>query len=180
MFEQNKYITEIYKKAWLELEKSTPLSGDCGVICAKKCCMGTSSDGMLLFPGEESLYNDSGSWYTIKDSGVTLPGNIKIKLFTCIGNCQRELRPLSCRIFPLMPYINSDGRIDLRFDLRGIGICPLISNPDLYPIDEGFIDNVHLAFSHLVYEKPVIKFLKFLSEQYDEIEALLRKFYSNA
>jgi hypothetical protein len=79
-----------------------------------------------------------------------------------------------------MPYINSDGRIDLRFDLRGIGICPLISNPDLYPIDEGFIDNVHLAFSHLVYEKPVIKFLKFLSEQYDEIEALLRKFYSNA
>lgn len=109
MFEQNKDITKIYKKAWLELEKSTPLSGDCGVICAKKCCMGTDSDGMLLFPGEESLYKDSGSWYTIKDSGVTLPGNIKIKLFTCIGNCQRELRPLSCRIFPLMPYINIVG-----------------------------------------------------------------------
>ena len=42
------------------LENATPLKGDCGRLCRAACCAGDEETGMLLFPGEETLYEGCG------------------------------------------------------------------------------------------------------------------------
>ncbi len=55
---------------------------------------------MLLFPGEEAYYiNKDG--YQIKQADGAL-------LLICSGTCRREDRPLSCRIFPLLPLVRGE------------------------------------------------------------------------
>ena len=64
----------------------TPLSADCGLVCGKACCKGDEETGMLLFPGEETVF-------PVKEKN----GN---RLCVCKGKCDRSTRPLSCIIFP--------------------------------------------------------------------------------
>lgn len=171
-----KYI-KLYRKVWKKLEDPTPLMGDCGMLCDKKCCAGTDQDGMLLFPGEEFLYEDmDSSWFQIIDSHIVLSDGYKIKLLVCGGECPREYRPLSCRIFPIMPYINDDGRAEFRLDLRSLGICPVVFNPRENPVEEEFIEALYHAFPPLLKDDAVVEFIEILSRQYDETAAFLSKF----
>ena len=70
----------------------TPLAFDCGRLCGSHCCQGGADAGMRLFPGETA---DSG--FTVRD---TADGG---RLLLCGGHCDRRVRPLACRIFPLFP-----------------------------------------------------------------------------
>ena len=36
----------------------TPLVRNCGQLCSAACCQGSDTEGMLLFPGEEELYEN--------------------------------------------------------------------------------------------------------------------------
>ena len=94
----------------------TPIVGDCGRLCKKRCCRGDESQGMRLLPGEyeASVLADFGQIY----------GDI----FVCSGECDRRRRPYACMVFPLFPFIME--RNDLLYvraipDLRGRRICPL-------------------------------------------------------
>ncbi len=171
-----KYI-KLYQKVWRKLDDPTPLMGDCGKLCDKKCCAGTENDGMLLFPGEEYLYESmNGDWFQIHNSHIVLSDGYQIKFFVCRGECPRECRPLSCRIFPIIPYLNDMGRTEFRLDLRSLGICPIVYSPRENPVEEEFIEALYDAFPRLLKDDAVVEFIDILSRQYDETASFLAKF----
>lgn len=168
----------LYNKVLKKLGNVTPLQFDCGKLCGAKCCSGTENDGMLLFPGEEYLYHDK-DWCSVKDTHITLSDGYVVKLLVCNGKCPRDERPLSCRIFPLMPYINEQGRVDFRIDLRGLGICPLAQNTEEHPIQDEFVDGLYKAFPPLLKDEKVVEFIEVLSNQYDDTVNIIEKFTDN-
>ena len=104
------------------LEKATPLKGDCGRVCGGACCRPDEDGqgGMLLFPGEERLYDPlPPGWRLERDAGV-LDG---AWLLICDGTCDRRMRPLSCRLFPLLPT-----PAGCRMDRRAWAVCPLMDS----------------------------------------------------
>lgn len=101
----------------------TPLRTDCGRVCGGACCQPdeTGRGGMLLFPGEEQLYQGKPGFTVLPDSALGIPA----LLLTCEGRCDRTDRPLSCRIFPLLPRLRN-GEIRVVRDRRGFEVCPLL------------------------------------------------------
>ena len=100
----------------------TPLRIDCGRVCGGACCQSDEDGqgGMLLFPGEEQLYQRlPPGWRIIRDDGVR-EGAL---LLICDGTCDREMRPLSCRLFPLLPT-----PAGCRMDRRAWAVCPLMES----------------------------------------------------
>ena len=102
------------------LENVTPLRQDCGRICGGACCAcdEDGQGGMLLFPGEEALYDPLPAGFAITDDDAVIKGG---KLLTCLGSCNRSDRPLSCRLFPLLPTEKG-----AKLDRRGWAVCPLM------------------------------------------------------
>ena len=101
----------------------TPLKTDCGRICGGAGCLPDEDGrgGMLLFPGEETLYEKLPEGFSIAPA-AEIPGAL---LLTCGGTCARAVRPLSCRLFPLLPR-EKDGRVTAVRDRRGFIVCPLL------------------------------------------------------
>ena len=104
------------------LESVTPLRQDCGRYCGGACCESDEDGqgGMLLFPGEEALYETLPEGFSIRADDAALPG---MKLLTCDGICERENRPLSCRLFPMLPT-----RTGAKMDRRAWAVCPLMES----------------------------------------------------
>ena len=102
------------------LENLTPLRGDCGRYCGGACCQSDEDGqgGMLLFPGEEALYAPLPPGYRLESNTAVIPEG---KLLVCDGTCDRENRPLSCRLFPLLPT-----RKGTKMDQRAWAVCPLM------------------------------------------------------
>lgn len=112
----------------------TPLRGhDCGQLCECACCAGDTGSGfgMRLFPGE--------------DSALEIIENENGRFAVCGGKCDREQRPLACRIFPFYPAIDDDGEVTAIIDGRGARLCPLVRCCDDVIFDEDFIDAVEDA-----------------------------------
>lgn len=104
------------------LENVTPLNGDCGRFCGGACCLPDEDGqgGMLLFPGEEALYREMPQGFAVSPDDSVVPGG---RLITCAGTCERSARPLSCRLFPLLPV--PGGAV---MDQRGWPVCPLMEH----------------------------------------------------
>ena len=100
----------------------TPLKRDCGRGCGAACCQSDEDGqgGMLLFPGEEKLYAALPKGWAIKPDSAVIPGGL---LLICDGQCDRDMRPLSCRLFPLLPT-----RTSARMDQRAWAVCPLMES----------------------------------------------------
>ena len=47
-------------------------------------------------------------------------------MLVCDGPCDRDRRPLACRIFPLTPVKAASGRWTVRMDARARAMCPLV------------------------------------------------------
>lgn len=110
---------EILLRAYAALGDHTPLLTDCGALCGAACC-GTDADGqggVYLFPGERALLR-ACEWARV------LPAAFAPILY-CDGPCDRALRPLGCRIFPLTPVRGKNGRWTVRMDVRARAMCPL-------------------------------------------------------
>lgn len=101
----------------------TPLKTDCGRLCGGACCEGDEETGMLLFPGEEALY-EGCTFARVIPADFSL-GGTDVKLLVCSGRCERDNRPLACRLFPLFLTFKEDGVTKLRLDRRAKGVCPL-------------------------------------------------------
>ena len=102
------------------LEHITPLTGDCGRLCGAACCDSLPGEreetGMLLFPGEAALY-EGAEGFRVEEAPAG-------ELLICSGRCERAERPLSCRMFPLLPVLREDGIHAVR-DERARAVCPL-------------------------------------------------------
>lgn len=145
------------------LEDITPLHTDCGQVCDGRCCKASQGrEGMLLFPGEERLYRNTDFQLKTTQGGT---------LLTCDGRCDRSARPLACRIFPLFPHVDANGRVSAVYDPRGYSLCPLVFEAAHVPLERAFVRAVRRAGRILMQDAACAVFLR---EQSEEIDELLR------
>ncbi len=146
-----------YQKLYAEANRiigdKTPLKKDCGLVCGGACCKGNDDTGMLLFPFEETVFQ-------VKEKD-------DVRLCVCNGHCDRNDRPLSCRIFPFFPYVTAEGKIKVIPDVRGINICPLISHFDEVRFDRGFLYRVKKVGRLLYADEECRRFLVDTSREID-------------
>jgi|GEM_PF-220574 len=133
------FNTTATEKARQYLEKTTPLKGDCGLLCGSVCCKKDASRsndfGMWLFPHEEKLYKNNTNLKIKKAEG-----NNSYPFLMCGYSgengsfCKREERPLFCRFFPYFPVVEEIARNgEKRFKVKIIihpsafKLCPAIS-----------------------------------------------------
>ena len=152
-----------------KLNNVTPLKKDCGRICGARCCRSLDGEetGMLLFPGEADAYADKAGW-EIRETA-------RGKMILCPGMCNREERPLSCRLFPLLPLIGDDGKIRVIPDQRAKPVCPLACQGK-EALDPAFIDAVREAGELLAEHEEQAMFLDMLVEEQEELKELKKKF----
>lgn len=161
-------LLEIYSEIYGLLENRIPVLYDCGSLCSSACCQNNGL-GMLLFPHEEIYLNSLNNDFSIKDSKIEI-GGYKVKLLYCSGSCDRSMRPISCRIFPLFPFTYEDGRISVEFDPRASGTCPLL----LTDVDGIYMSGLFRLMVHkaafLLIKDPLI--MKFMVHITNELETL--------
>ena len=148
-----------------KLKNVTPLKRDCGRVCGARCCRPLEGEetGMLLFPGEAEAYAGKAGFEVRK----TARGDLLI----CSGTCDREDRPLSCRLFPLLPVIGDDGKVRAVTDLRAKAVCPL-ARQGKSAMDPAFADAVCEAGEILAAEDEQAVFLEILEEEQSELKEL--------
>lgn len=113
---------DVLLRAYAILGDRTPMLTDCGLLCGAACCQPDEDGqgGVHLFPGERELLGSCG-W------GRVQPGNLA-PMLVCEGPCERDQRPLGCRIFPLTPVRGKSGKWTVRMDARARAMCPLVSS----------------------------------------------------
>lgn len=153
-----------YDNLYARIGALTPLKSDCGRMCGGACCsVGDDLPGMFLFPGEEAMYEGKPGFVL---RTAPLPGYGPVTLLDCGGTCQRDLRPLSCRIFPLAPNVQGD-TVTVRLDPRGRAVCPL-SRGSRGALHGAFVDAVQQVFEELLRHPETAPFLRALSREIDE------------
>ena len=124
---------------------------------------------MLLFPGEAEAYAGKPGWEVRKAAGGDL--------LLCPGSCARDERPLSCRLFPLLPVIGDDDEIRVKTDLRARAVCPL-ARQGKSAMDPAFVEAVREAGRILAQSDEQAVFLDLLAEEQEQLKALMEKFIS--
>lgn len=154
-----------------KLNQATPLKQDCGRVCGARCCRPLEGEetGMLLFPGEADAYAGKPGWQ-VREAAR---GNLVI----CPGTCERDERPLSCRLFPLLPVIADDGGIRVVTDLRAKAVCPL-ARQGKSAMDPAFIEAVREAGELLAQNDEQAMFLELLADEQEQMKELRKKFIS--
>ena len=140
----------------------TPLTTDCGRLCGGACCQGDEQTGMLLFPDEERCFEGC-------NFGHVLPANFSLAgkeahLFVCNGHCDRENRPLACRLFPLFLRFRKDGLTRIRMDPRAFDVCPLCDY-GLDALHSEFLSAARNAYDALLKDADCAAFLKALDDE---------------
>ena len=160
-----------YKLIYSIIGNRTPIPADCGRLCSKACCEGDKEgDGMYLFPGEEKMYDKLPAWALISETDFEY-GDETAGLFSCDGYCERGLRPLSCRIFPLTPYVDENGDWDIRVDKRSRGLCPM-AVLEISDFDTEFVSARRRAMNVMRKNRKTREFLTALSRMTDELDFL--------
>lgn len=161
------HISKIYESIYKFYGDTTPLLVDCGQLCGGACCESDENDetGMYLFPGEETLFENNPD-FKIIDSEFCYNDKI-VKILICKGVCNRNLRPLSCRIFPIISYINNNN-FKLIFDPRAKSVCPLVELKDFSQLDRNFIRKTKKTIKLLMKFKETRLFLEALTEILDD------------
>ena len=150
-----------------KLNHITPLKRDCGRVCGARCCRSCEGEetGMLLFPGEEALYRGKEKWRILDSANG--------KMVICDGVCDRDERPLACRMFPLLPVIR-EGRVRAVTDLRARAVCPL-ARQGKQAMDPAFADAVREAGEILAADGRQRRMLETLTSEQDELRQLREK-----
>ena len=159
-------VLDAVRRARTLLQNVTPLAADCGRFCGAACCQGDDDTGMLLFPGEEEAYRHMEGWKVL--SGTA--GNVVI----CPGRCNRSDRPLSCRIFPLLPIVRK-GEIRAAMDQRASAVCPL-AGYGVKGLSEAFREGVREAGRLLMESEETRQTLEEMTRRQDELKALRAAF----
>lgn len=146
----------------------TPLKTDCGALCGGACCASHAGEetGMLLFPGEERYYTAL--------PGFRLQATDHGTLLICSGACDRCDRPISCRIFPLLPVVRG-GEIKVAMDARARVVCPL-HRQGISGLQQSFTEAVRTCGQYLLADDETRPALEHLTQIHDELKALRSAF----
>ncbi len=156
-------MSDVLRRARDLLVNVTPLDVDCGQVCDGRCCRVTAeSQGMLLFPDEEA----AAEFTCVPVAG----GNT---LVVCDGHCDRTTRPLACRMFPLFPYVEENGRVRAVYDPRAWRLCPLVREHAHVPLRRDFVRAVRRAGRLLMRDTACAAFLREQSEEIRDLNRLL-------
>jgi hypothetical protein len=159
----------LYLEAYHMFDMVHPLRFDCGRLCDKICCRGNDEEiGMYLFPGEEILHEHTDC-LSISDTNFKINGQT-VHIAACNGNCDRTLRPLACRIFPLTPFITPKDILLIKMDPRARALCPLTKEDNPFPIQPAFKSAVRRVFTHLIQDPDIKAFVREFSEMLAELE----------
>lgn len=150
----------LYEKIFKILGNHTPLNVDCGVLCECACCKGEGNIGMLLFPHEESCLNIS----------ITEFGG---RLAVCDGTCNRDKRPLACRIFPFFPTVDEKGNVFVEKDYRAFRLCPLLEHSDEIIFNPKFFKALKKVGKLLAKDDECLAFLQDITREIDIYNDLL-------
>lgn len=157
-----------FEQIYSLLENVTPLAADCGSVCGAACCRDTGQDsGMLLFPGEQDYlagHFPASCFRFTRDGGG---------LLICEGKCERPYRPLACRMFPLFPYLDKEGRIRTGYDPRAVRLCPLTRLARQIAFERPFVRAVRQTGRLLAADGDCRRFLQEQSIQLEELGRLM-------
>jgi len=150
-----------FKAIYRLLDAVSPIDGDCGRLCGSICCLCDEENdgdslGIYLLPGEEKIFSGDESWlewsweyaedYEFPDSW-----HGKVYFLKCLNApfCQRDMRPLQCRIFPLTPHLDEDGMLFMIYQSGQLPYtCPLISQR--IELNADFIKANLTVWKHLI------------------------------
>lgn len=163
------YRRILYKKAYRLLKDSTPLKFDCGLLCSSKCCTGDSDMGMCLYPGEEIMLEGQEDFLDIRKDKIQ---SNEVLFAVCNGKCNRKFRPLACRIFPYVPYLDENGRLTVIEDPRAKYLCPLLIESFELKIDKAFKRKVYEACQFLIRDEEIKSFIGLLSGVLEDYKKL--------
>ncbi len=162
---------QLYKSIYQFWCDTTPLFGDCGTLCNKACCESDDTHdeetGMYLFPGEKALFKGHPN-FKVVSSDFTYGNDKNPDIVICKGPCSREARPLSCRIFPLIPYFRENSGLKIIIDPRAKHLCPLAQNRALPYLNPDFLRKIEKTFLLLTKFPEVRSFLEGLSDILDD------------
>jgi len=96
-----------------------------------------------------------------------------VPILFCNGDCDRYQRPLACRIFPLTPYLNGEGKLEIIVDPRAKSLCPLSRQLDVDEYDYKYVKNIKKAFTLLMKNDEFKAYMQAYSAYIDEY----RKFF---
>jgi hypothetical protein len=162
-------LTELIYKAYEIIGDLTPVkNADCGNLCDKICCSGDEA-GMLLFPGEEYIFDGISGFRIEEIEYMDVPG---IKLLLCDGECERGLRPFACRMFPVAPNVDKNGNVAAIPDIRGRRMCPIW---DLKYVDKTFIKAVKKAYDLLSQNENMLYIMRLISSEIEELNRIYKK-----
>lgn len=145
---------KLYDKIFKIMGDLTPLTVDCGVLCDAACCKGDKTEGMLLFPYEET-------------SLPVIQNELGNKMVVCDGKCDRNERPLACRIFPFFLTVNEKGKVFIEKDYRAIKLCPLLEHSDEIIFNPKFFKALKKVGKLLAKDEEILEFLKSFTEEID-------------
>ena len=152
---------DFYTYAYRLFDDVTPLPVDCGNLCDAACCKGDDETGMYLFPFENVMFKNCPGNFKIEKSEFEYGGK-NVDILLCDPFCRRETRPLACRIFPLVPYIDKTGNFDVVLDRRARYMCPLAAAMAKDDLDTEFVRRVKYI-SGIMMRVPALK--EFIYEQ---------------
>lgn len=160
MFRKKAISPEIlYQKVLAAIGEKTPLEADCGYLCDHACCKGDAASGMELFPKEPSTLP------LIESDGI--------RLAVCGGSCDRNKRPLACRIFPFFPVVDEKGHVSVELDPRAMFLCPIAAHAEMVAFDKSFLRSLKKAGKLLITDPEIKEYMARISEEIRAMQTLL-------
>ena len=159
LFNVKNMKSSIRKKDYIKLYNMTnnasPLGQfNCGELCDSICCTVENKNEedllsemvLYLLPGEVEMLENESDWFelfyeTTDEYDYPESWNGKVYYIKCTNppHCNRRLRPIQCRSFPLSPHLDEDNKLHLIYDEDDMTYqCPIIR--DRLDLDEDFIN----------------------------------------
>ena len=148
-------IFKIFDEVYSLTDNVTPKKFDCGGLCGSACCKSASyfdnESGMHLLPFEKEYLV-----YRFSNLPFNFIQTENEQLLVCKGSCDRNSRPLSCRIFPYYVNILENQEIKISHDIRALHLCPLLISKKYRRKNVYFSRNVKRAY-RLLLNEPILK-----------------------
>lgn len=161
---------EIYKKAYAYMNE-TVLEGNCGELCNFVCCNPDCNDGedmgIYFLPYEyESLHTDNPIFDKEKiehhhSEEYCFTEKIDYLIYGYCNStlaCNRELRPIQCRTYPLIPHIKNK-KLQLIIEKQDYFDCPLMERFDTWRKE--YIEGIYKGWEELLKIKEVYDLVEF-------------------